>query len=261
MQFRPIMLPRLHHHYEENEPETLRRDSDVVPRTVRDASWDHPEWDDEDEDPTVDTNVMLARHGSKSSVLGVVKPRLVPPPVPFPAGEVRKHMPSLTVVDQPLPEPEPAIAFRDRFASEIDDPSSEEAPVVHRHPVSAFAQTYPANAFAMNGYSAPDQPQPNQQPNQQQVWQTPEQIHEAFLLATQGAPALTAQTSGVQEIAYVTPAQRPGKVRVVVMWGFALVLGAATMAFWRGDISEHAVRVTAARAQVGAVHLYQAIRG
>ena len=236
------MLPQFDRGYDDDydlEPATERPSGD------RFAGDTRPEWDDlvdeDEDDPLLSTQLMPAKHGSKSSTRAVVKPRVVPPPFPFPSGthqrvdSVSPASDGLTWAEPAenvaLPPAQHAVAFRDRFVSEIDDPNSDEMPVVHGHPM---------------------------------VWKTPDQIHQAWLASAQAAlpvqmAQLTAQTSGVQAITHEAPSGL-GKLRVMAMWMLALVLGAATMLFWHGDVTEHDLRVAASRPQDTAVHIFQAIR-
>ncbi len=242
------MLPHsIRDTYTDLEPETLRRMDER----------------DRNDDARESTRIMTEKHGGKSSVHAVVKPRVVPSPFPTPTRppfQVRPPMPSEPTWLRPslnvkLP-PAPAQQFSDfdfsefeelpspraSFGFEDEESPSDQLPVVH----------YRFRTIAER-LANPITPE-----DAQLCWDHAQMLADAQRpehWATNYLP----MESGVQPVT-VAPAARPlaesprrvSYARATAGFLVAVVLGAASVASWRGDLTETNVRYVGMEAQITA---------
>ncbi|MEO8874366.1 MAG: hypothetical protein ABI461_02165, partial [Polyangiaceae bacterium] len=191
----------------------------------------------DDDDPMMSTDVNVARHGSKSSVLGVVKERVVPPPFPMRPRAASEATWLFPVQDSSLPPAPPASVASQ--AADFDfsefDPAFEDdgailggAPAEHRSAAN-HALPYAATQLAQPPAALPF---------------AATQLAVPFVMPPQSERSL-----GVKPVTPPPPApkarHRRGLRRTIVAGLLSIGIGASATAAWCGLITEQDLRYDA----------------
>jgi hypothetical protein len=246
----------------------------MLPHSIRDTHTDlEPETlrrmdeRDRNDDARESTRIMTEKHGGKSSVYGVVKPRVVPSPFPTPTRppfQVRPPMPSeptwlrpsQNLKLPPVPVNEPAQQFSDfdfsefeespntraSFGFEDEEEPSDQVPVVH-YRFRTIAERLANPITPEDAQLCWDHAQMLADAQQPEHWATNYLPLESGVQPVTVAPAARSLAASPRRVSYA---------RAGAGFLLAVVLGAAAVASWRGELTEANVRYVGMEAQITA---------